>query len=27
MLHIFTIEYRGMAPALPVDVYGTKYNE
>ena len=27
MLHIFTIEYRGMAPALPVDVYGGKYDE
>ena len=27
MLHIFTIEYRGMAPTLPVDVYGTKYDE
>jgi hypothetical protein len=23
----FVLEYRGMAPALPVDVYGTKYNE
>ena len=27
MLHIFTIEYRGMAPALPVDVCGAEYDE
>ena len=23
----FVFEYRGMAPALPVDVYKSKYNE
>jgi hypothetical protein len=23
----FVLEYRGMAPALPVDVYESKYNE
>ena len=27
MLHIFTIEYRGMAPTLPVDVCGAEYDE
>ena len=27
MLHIFTIEYRGNAPMLPVDVDGVEYNE
>ena len=27
MLHIFTIEYRGNAPTLPVDVYGVECDE
>ena len=27
MLHIFTIEYRGNAPTLPVDVYEVEYDE